>query len=101
MKFRYAIIGLTLASLPGMAAAADPCRGEQTDPMALSPEFEMRARPTEEKDFDEYVEYLIEVADPLKLLIHGDLGSRPRSRGGLFHRFPQLRRPQRRERGSL
>ena len=32
--------------------------------MGPAPAFEMRARPTDKKEFDEYVKYLIEVAEP-------------------------------------
>ena len=32
--------------------------------MASSPVFEMRPRPTQEKEFDEYVKFLVEVANP-------------------------------------
>ena len=32
--------------------------------MVVAPAFEMRPRPTDEAEFDEYVKYLVEVADP-------------------------------------
>lgn len=56
MKFNYYRIGL-VASLPLMA----PTGFAQTEP---NTEFEILPRPTAEQEFPEYIEYLVEVAEP-------------------------------------
>ena len=56
MKLNYYRIGL-VASLPLMASAASA----QTEP---NTEFEILPRPTAEQEFPEYIEYLVEVAEP-------------------------------------
>ncbi|QFU76322.1 hypothetical protein EY643_11980 [Halioglobus maricola] len=50
--------------LPAIASAADPCTKSEPSAMIVSPQFEMRPRPTEEQYFDEYVQFLVEVANP-------------------------------------
>ncbi|MEP5567582.1 MAG: membrane dipeptidase [Halioglobus sp.] len=63
---KRAIQGLVIAVLfsPVIASAANPCSDNGPSAMAASPEFEMRSRPTKETDFEEYVEFLVEVAEP-------------------------------------
>lgn len=55
----------------GLAACNSAFSGEDTEKkanepsaMGAAPEIEMRERPTDKKEFDEYVKYLIKVADP-------------------------------------
>ena len=49
---------------PAFVSAANPCSDNEPSAMASSPVFEMRPRPTQEKEFDEYVKFLVEVANP-------------------------------------
>ena len=44
--------------------SANPCSQNEPSAMLASPEFEMRERPTREAEFDDYVAFLVEVADP-------------------------------------
>ena len=43
-------------------SSSDPA--DEPSAMVEAPAFEMRPRPTDEAEFDEYVDYLVEVADP-------------------------------------
>ena len=45
-------------------SAASQAALDEPSAMVAAPEFEMRPRPTDEAEFDEYVEYLVRVADP-------------------------------------
>ena len=55
------IIALALAIF---VLAGDAFAQDEPSAMIVAPPFEMRPRPTDEAEFDEYVEYLVEVADP-------------------------------------
>lgn len=68
MKSQYL---MTVAIAPFVMTACEaqesaPSQSSATEPSAMivAPPFEMRPRPTDEAEFDEYVEYLVKVADP-------------------------------------
>lgn len=57
------VIGL-VACNSTFAGSDNEKSANEPSAMGAAPEFEMRARPTDKNEFDEYVKYLIKVADP-------------------------------------
>ena len=62
------ISAIALASLA--IVACKTFADDESSAMVIAPSFEMRPRPTDEAEFDEYVEYLVEVADPRTCLLY-------------------------------
>jgi membrane dipeptidase len=58
------LLVIAILLVPAFATASNPCSKDEPSAMLVSPDFEMRPRPTEEKYFDEYVEFLVDVANP-------------------------------------
>ena len=68
MKVHYSIavaIGsIVITACDAQERAPEQSSTTQPSAMIVAPPFEMRPRPTDEAEFDEYVEYLLKVADP-------------------------------------
>ena len=64
MNARMIVLLVSLA-LPSASLAQDPAYSDASLVTATSKtEFEMKPRPTDEKDFPEYIDYLVAVAEP-------------------------------------